>query len=296
MIHYNKCPLCQSFDIGPHIQVKDHFLSKESFRLMLCSDCKFIFTQDHPGENDISRYYESDEYISHNNSAKGYLSILYRLSREIMLKKKRQIVLKFTGLNRGTLLDIGSGTGHFISVMKKKGWVVKGIEINDRAREFSISETGLDVITPTGISSLSAGSFDCITLWHVLEHFQDPFGYASEIRRLLKPGGTCIIALPDCSSFDALHYREFWAAYDVPRHLWHFTPATFGLFAEMTGFELKSIRNLPLDVFYISILSEKYKGTRLYFIIGMIKALTFAFLSAFNKMKSSSIIYFLRKL
>lgn len=296
MAHYTKCPLCNTGNAGQHLSVEDHFLTKEVFQLFKCPSCGFVFTQDHPDESNISRYYESEDYISHNDSKKGFSDILYRLSRRIMLKKKRQIVQKYSGINKGSLLDIGSGTGHFISVMKDSGWEVQGIEINDKAREYSVSKTGLNIIPPAGISSLPSKSFDCITLWHVLEHLQDPFGYASEIKRLLKTGGKCIIALPNCNSFDAMHYRDFWAAYDVPRHLWHFNPASFDIFTGRAGFELNRLRSLPLDVFYISMLSEKYKANKLYFLTGIIKALTFSFLSLFHKNKSSSIIYFLQKL
>lgn len=296
MVHYTKCPLCNSENAGPYLSVEDHFLTKEVFQLLKCPSCGFVFTQDHPDESNISRYYESEDYISHNDSKKGFSDRLYRLSRRIMLKKKKQLVQTSTGINKGSLLDIGSGTGHFISVMKDGGWEVQGIEINDKAREYSVSKTGLNIIPPAGISSLPSKSFDCITLWHVLEHLQDPFGYASEIKRLLKAGGTCITALPNCNSFDAMHFRDFWAAYDVPRHLWHFNPASFGIFTGKAGFEIKRVRSLPLDVFYISMLSEKYKGNKLYFITGIIKALIFSFLSFFNKKKSSSIIYLLQKL
>lgn len=295
MIHYGKCPLCSSDNTGLHLRIIDHFLSKESFKLFKCGNCGFVFTQDHPEENNIGRYYESDDYISHNDSTGGFSNRLYRFSRRIMLKKKRGLVKKITGLKTGNLLDIGSGTGYFIAEMKKAGWSVKGIEINAKAREFSVSHFGLEIIPPEQMSSLPSGNFDCITLWHVLEHFHDPFSYASEILRLLKPGGICVTALPNCSSFDAIHYREFWAAYDVPRHLWHFTPATFRVFAEKTGFNLIGIRNLPLDVFYISTLSEKYKKNKFAFISGIINALWFSTLSFFRKTGSSSIIYLLRK-
>jgi SAM-dependent methyltransferase len=212
-----------------------------------------------------------------------------------MLKKKKDLVKRTTGLKTGSLLDIGSGTGHFISEMKKAGWSVKGIEINAKAREFSASHFGLEIISSEQISTLPSDSFDCITLWHVLEHFQEPFRYASEILRLLKPGGICVLALPNCSSYDAQYYREFWAAYDVPRHLWHFTPDTFKVFADRTGFDLIGIHSLPLDVFYISTLSEKYKKKKFAFISGIIKAFWFAALSFFSKTRSSSIIYLLRK-
>jgi 2-polyprenyl-3-methyl-5-hydroxy-6-metoxy-1,4-benzoquinol methylase len=295
MIHYDRCPLCSSVEIEDYLLTRDYFLTRETFKLIKCSGCGFVFTQDHPDASNIDRYYASDDYISHNESAKGFLNNLYRLSRRLMLKRKRAIVKNFTGLRKGTILDIGSGTGHFLSVMKEAGWTVKGVEINKKAREFSVSTFGLEIILPEQLSSLPSASFDCITMWHVLEHFEEPFRYASEILRLLKPGGSCILALPNCQSFDAEHYKEFWAAYDVPRHLWHFTPVTFKIFAERTGFKLSCLKSLPLDVFYISSLSEKYKCTNLPFLSGMIKGLWFVFLSSFKKTKSSSLIYLLHK-
>jgi len=295
MVHHDKCPLCCSLSIVQHLQTKDHFLSRETFELFKCSDCGFVFIRDYPEENMIERYYESDEYISHNDSASGFLNNLYRLSRALMLRKKRSIVKRFTGLRSGSLLDIGSGTGHFISVMKEAGWTVQGVEISEKARKFSVARFGLEVNPREKLSSLLSASFDCITLWHVLEHFHEPNKYASEIVRLLKPDGTCIVALPNCSSFDAQYYREYWAAYDVPRHLWHFSPAAFHLFAEKAGLEIRKMQRLPLDVFYISVLSEKYKGSCFYFLVGFLKSLVFAVRSLFRMTASSSLIYFLEK-
>jgi SAM-dependent methyltransferase len=295
MINYIICPLCSSTNTGLHLRTCDHFLSKEAFELYRCSECEFVFTQNHPDENEIGKYYDSDAYISHNDSATDLPSRLYRFSRSIMLKKKRKNVIRITGLKRGTLLDIGSGTGHFLSVMKDAGWNVKGIEINEKARTNSASLLNLDILSPDRIFTLPPGTYDCITMWHVLEHFQEPFSFATEILRLLKPGGICITALPNCNSFDAQHYSEFWAAFDVPRHLWHFTPSSFKVFTEKTGFDLKRIRRMPLDVFYISTLSEKYKGSGFTFIRGMIKGAIFSILSFFNKKRSSSIIYYLSK-
>jgi SAM-dependent methyltransferase len=295
MVHYNKCPLCSSENIGLRLKTADHFLSKENFNLFRCTDCGFVFTQDHPDEAGIGRYYESDEYLSHNEAKTGLFSSIYRISRKIMLGRKVRIVNKLSGFKNGSILDIGSGSGHFLSAMKEAGWEVKGIEINDKVRNSSISKFGLDVLDPGQLQTLHSGSFDCITLWHVLEHFQYPFRFAQEIHRLLKPGGSCIIALPNCSSYDAEHYGNFWAAYDVPRHLWHFTPDTFKRFSEQSGFKIPDIRRLPPDVFYISILSEKYRGANLPLITGMIKGFWFLLLSLFNKHRSSSLIYSIRK-
>ncbi|HUS86864.1 MAG TPA: class I SAM-dependent methyltransferase [Bacteroidales bacterium] len=295
MIHHNECPLCSSDKISLHLRCTDHFLTREVFELFRCVVCGFIFTQDHPEDDNLEKYYKSDDYISHDDKATGFLNRIYLLAREIMLRRKREIIKDATGLRKGNLLDIGSGTGHFLETMKNAGWLVTGVESNRKASDFSVEKYGLNIIDPGQISELSAGSFDCITLWHVLEHLDDPFTYADEFLRLLKPGGSCIAAMPNSNSFDAEYYREFWAAYDVPRHLWHFTPDTFSLFSEKTGFVLLGKRNLLFDVFYISILSEKYKGSKSAFAKGVFIGKLFWILSAFRNEKSSSVIYLLSK-
>jgi 2-polyprenyl-3-methyl-5-hydroxy-6-metoxy-1,4-benzoquinol methylase len=295
MVHHNVCPLCLSEKIFLHFRCIDHFISKEVFEIYKCLSCSFEFTREYPEETEIAPYYKSDDYISHSDISKGFLNKIYRIARNVMLWKKRLIIETATGLKKGSILDIGSGTGYFAAMMKKTGWQVKGIEINEKARDFSISHFGLEITGPDHIKTIESNSFDCITLWHVLEHFHDPFKYISDIILLLKPGGLCLVALPNCSSYDAEFYRQNWAAYDVPRHLWHFNPSTFRIFSEKAGFMTEKIIRLPLDVFYISILSERYRDSKPAFLMGMLKASLFAFLSFFNRRKSSSIIYILRK-
>lgn len=295
MVHHSVCPLCTNEEIRLQFSCNDHFVSGRRFEIFKCYYCGFIFTQDSPDETVIAQFYESDEYISHSDTAKGFSNKIYRIARSLMLKRKKNLINRTTGLRKGIILDIGSGTGYFAGTMKKSGWIAKGIEINEKARTISISHFGLEVYSPDQISAFDKDSFDCITLWHVLEHFHDPFSYISEIRRLLKPGAVCIIALPNSGSFDARHYGQLWAAWDVPRHLWHFNPVTFRQFSEKSGLILEKLKILPLDVFYISQLSEKYKGSLLPFVTGMFKATIFAFLSSFDKSKSSSVIYILRK-
>jgi 2-polyprenyl-3-methyl-5-hydroxy-6-metoxy-1,4-benzoquinol methylase len=296
MVHHIICPLCSSEKVSLQRTCTDHFVSKRDFTVFSCADCGFLFTQDYPEENEIEGFYESENYISHSDTSEGFSNKLYRFARSFMLRRKKKLIQKITGLKKGTILDIGSGTGYFCFIMKNAGWQVKGIEINGKARNFAKAHFDLDIASPDKISAIESGSFDCITLWHVLEHFHDPFLNASEIFRLLKPGAACVVALPNSSSYDAKYYKQFWAAWDVPRHLWHFNPATFRLFSEKAGFSLEKLRSLPLDAFYISMLSEKYKGSGLSFIRGISIGAWFAFLSFFNKKGSSSIIYILRKL
>jgi 2-polyprenyl-3-methyl-5-hydroxy-6-metoxy-1,4-benzoquinol methylase len=295
MVHHELCPQCSSEMITPHFSCTDYFISKETFAICRCSSCGFLFTQDYPDENEIHRYYESEDYISHSDTSAGIINKVYRLVRKLMLLRKRRIIESLTGLKKGNLLDVGSGTGYFASVMKKSGWEVKGIEISEKARNFAASAFGLETIGPDQISGQEPESFDCVTMWHVLEHFHDPEKYISDIVKLLKPGGTCLIALPNSSSFDAKYYRQFWAAWDVPRHLWHFDPVTFIQFSGKSLLKFERQFVLPFDVFYISSLSERYKGSQWPFLNGIIKAFWFTFLSLFDRNSSSSIIYVLKK-
>lgn len=295
MIHHTSCPLCKSETTEEFLNCKDFFLTGEVFELHRCNKCGFIFTQDPPDEKTIGGYYESDNYLSHNTTSGGIIGSIYRFSREIMLRKKRNLIVRVTGLSQGSLLDIGSGTGNFISIMKKSGWNVMGIEVNEAARNRSVSDFGLKVTIPSSLPGIGDSTFDCITLWHSLEHFHNLSFYTAEIFRLLRPGGKCVIAIPNCNSSDASHYRQYWAAYDVPRHLWHFRPETLKYLFEKTGLRFSSMMHLPLDVFYISILSEKYKGTSACILKGIIKALWFSILSLFSPEKSSSLVYILEK-
>ncbi len=293
MIHYKTCPLCSSPGLTSWLKCRDHLVTKKEFELVRCDSCGLITTQDPPEEKEMAGYYQADEYISHNPVASGFLSSIYRFAREYMIGKKRKYI-KRAGFERGSLLDIGCGTGHFAASMKKAGWEVTGIEPNDKAREYASSEFGLNVLLPEEINRLSDNSFDCITMWHVMEHFHDPFGYASEVRRLLKPGGMWLVAMPNCGSYDAICYGTNWAAWDVPRHLWHFKPATMKRFADKAGFRITGTGVLPFDVFYISILSERIKGGSFSFIKGLCKGLWFSLRVLSDKSKSSSLYYILK--
>ena len=295
MVHHVRCPLCLSEMIAVKFKCTDHFISKEAFAIAGCGNCGFLFTQDYPDENEISGYYESEDYISHSDTNEGLLNKLYHLIRQFMLIRKRSMIERTTELRTGSLLDIGSGTGHFAYLMKRAGWNVKAIEINEKARLSSSESFGLDVYAPAEISGFEKESMDCVTLWHVLEHLHYPEDYFSKIHTLLKPGGICLVALPNSSSFDAKYYRNCWAAFDVPRHLWHFDPSSFRLFSDKSAFKIERQSVLPFDVFYISLLSEKYKGSKFAFMQGLIRGAWFALLSLFSRSGGSSIVYILRK-
>ena len=286
--------MCGSEKLAAWLICHDNLISNKEFDLVRCPECGFILTQDPPEENMIASYYQADEYISHNPEARGILSAVYRITRDFMMMRKRRHLEIASGIKKGSLLDIGCGTGHFANTMKKAGWQVMGIEPGEKARNYAAREFGLKVLPPDKISELPDQNFDFVTMWHVMEHFHDPFGYTSEVRRLLKPGGLWLTALPNSSSFDATYYLQNWAAWDVPRHLWHFNPGTLAKFADKAGFRIIGTGVLPLDVFYISILSEKARGASLPFIKGFSKGLWFSARTLFDKSKSSSLYYLLK--
>jgi 2-polyprenyl-3-methyl-5-hydroxy-6-metoxy-1,4-benzoquinol methylase len=291
-IAHTSCPLCKSVDISEFLVAIDHLLTKESFPVHRCHACGFVFTQNAPAAGEIGKYYQSHDYVSHSDTRKGLMNKLYHVGRSFMLKKKYCMVKKFS---RGKkLLDIGTGTGYFPGFMRKKGYQATGVEIDPKAREFARGEFGVDVFSPDDfLYGKIPGKFDVITLWHVLEHLDSFDLYLERILEQLEPGGTVVIALPNCSAFDARYYRQTWAGYDVPRHLWHFTPSTFKMLAENHGLKIIKMKRLPLDPFYNAMLSEKYRGNRFYMISGALIGKLAYIESLFNIKKSSSVVYLL---
>ncbi|MBC7884009.1 MAG: class I SAM-dependent methyltransferase [Saprospiraceae bacterium] len=271
-------------------EIKDHSISGEYFHLNTCQTCGFVFTQGAPDELTCGRYYQSEDYISHSNTAKGVIFKLYHLVRNIMLAKKYQLIHDLNAPKR--LLDVGSGTGYFLDYMNSRGYRVEGIEVDDKARSFSKEHFGVDVHSPDYLKEVDMSQkFGYITLWHVLEHLYEPNDYFHIFHSILSDDGYLVIAVPNKSSFDATYYGTYWAAYDVPRHLWHFTPETLEKLALNNHFKLLKKKSMPFDPFYNAILSEKYKGSSLGFLRGMVIGFISFIKGMLNVNKSSSLIY-----
>ena len=294
-INHDRCPLCGSSAIEKRFTCKDMFATGEEFDIMECTECKLAFTQNAPDEKEIGRYYESPSYISHSNTSKGIMNRAYHLVRSIMLRRKTGLIEKLTLLKNGKLLDYGAGTGYFARAMQKAGWDVKAIEKSAQARELSEKEFGFTMLPEEALCNMAEREFDVVTMWHVMEHIQDPDRMWKELYRILDDTGIAVLALPNCSSYDAGIYKEHWAAYDVPRHLWHFTPSTIMRWGEKHGFILERQYTMPFDGFYISMLSEKYRGTRMHNIKGLLNGTKGWLKQSKKRSASSSIIYVFRK-
>lgn len=252
-----KCPICLENNKKLLFLCKDYTVSKEDFEIVVCSKCGFAYTSPRPRKEDLGRYYESEKYISHSNTSKGIISRLYQLVRKHTLQKKLQLINREG--KRGALLDIGCGTGEFLKTMKTNGWKTIGIEPSPTARKQCLDNYQLDVRDEKELTNLAAKSFDVITMWHVMEHVPNINERVQKLKELLKPDGVLIIAVPNRNSDDAKYYGALWAAYDVPRHLWHFRTQDMRALMGGFGFEVKQILPMKFDSYYVSLLSEKNK-------------------------------------
>lgn len=238
-----------------YISVKDHSVSKEVFDLYRDPELDMLVTTPKPNQENLPRYYESDDYISHTDGKRSYFEKAYHFVKSISLKRKLNLIRSLNN-SKGTLLDIGAGTGDFLCVAKNDGWAVTGIEPSAKAKAIAVSK---GVVFSESMAAIPDHSVDVITMWHVLEHVSDLEMQIKELKRLLKPDGSIVIAVPNFKSFDAVHYGEYWAAYDVPRHLWHFSKTAIEKLFAKEALELTDVLPMKFDAFYVSLLSEKYK-------------------------------------
>jgi 2-polyprenyl-3-methyl-5-hydroxy-6-metoxy-1,4-benzoquinol methylase len=260
MEELKSCKVCDGSSMEVYLKVKDHFLSGEEFNIVRCRSCGFLFTNPRPEAANLGKYYKSENYISHSNSRKGILNKVYHLIRRHNHKKKFNLI---SGLvNKGEILDIGCATGEFLNYFKERGWGISGVEPDADARSYAKANYNIDVWPEEEIDRLTPGTFDIISLWHVLEHVPALNERMIAIEELLKDEGYAVIALPNVASYDAAWYGEFWAGYDVPRHLYHFSRETAEKLFSKHGFQLVKIEPMKFDAYYVSLLSEKYKNKR----------------------------------
>lgn len=266
-----KCPWCDSEKTQMHLWVKDYFLTGEAFEIHECLKCGLLFTEPRPDSNHIGKYYQSEEYYSHQENKSGFIPKIYESVKKVNLKHKRKLATK--GMKVGTMLEIGCGVGDFLHEMEQKGWNCTGIEPSKEAKAIAKNRVKANILNPEDLATLKDESFDLITMWHVLEHVDNLKDEVRHLQRLLKKGGRLVLALPNFKSTDAEYYREYWAAYDVPRHLNHFCRESINNIFKTTKLQLKKIDKLVWDAYYISYMSEKYKNHTLPLLKGAVRGL-----------------------
>lgn len=293
MVNIPNCPVCNANSFKPSIVCKDHTVSGKDFTIVACTECNFKFTSPRPANEDLGNYYKSEDYISHSNTKKGIISQLYHLVRNYTLSKKIKLVSQY--VSRGTILDYGCGTGMFLNVCKNNGWKSLGMEPDDDARKLGMDQ-GLSIYHDKAslLENINETTFDAITLWHVLEHVTDLDDTLNFFKARLNKDGVLIIAVPNHTSYDANYYKEFWAAYDVPRHLYHFHKATIEKLLSRFDFKLVETKPMKFDSFYVSMLSEKYKTGSINYIKAFLTGLR-SNLSSNDANGYSSVIYIFKK-
>ena len=244
------------------LTVKDHSVSKEIFELYYDESLDMLVTHPQPGLAVLGRYYESEDYISHTDGKRSLFEKAYHFVKNIALKNKLNLINSLQPA-KGRILDIGAGTGDFLNVAKQNGWETIGVEPSDKAKAIALKK---EVPFVEETTSLESHSFDVITMWHVLEHVPDLDSQIKELKRLLKPNGSLIVAVPNFKSFDAKYYGAYWAAYDVPIHFWHFSKKAIQSLFEKENIQLVKVLPMKFDSFYVSLLSEKYKSGKMNFI------------------------------
>jgi SAM-dependent methyltransferase len=295
IINYDHCLCCGSAAISKVFTVTDFSVSKERFDVWKCTSCTFRFTQNVPSASCIGPYYQSAEYVSHSDTKKGIINTLYHIVRSFTLRTKRQLMTEITGLRQGMLLDIGAGTGAFAKKMHDAGWQVTGLEPDAMARENALNNHQLQLEDLTQLDDFVGETFDAITMWHVLEHVHELHRYLEKFSELLKPAGKLVVAVPNYTSHDAEVYGAHWAAYDVPRHLYHFSPKSMQVLVEKKGFVLEAVKPMWFDSFYVSMLSEKYRNGKPNFINALRVGLASNLKAVSDVKKCSSVIYVIRK-
>ncbi len=284
------CPLCKG-ELEKVHSTKDYLVSDDQFDILECSTCQLRLTNPFPVVKEMNKYYESDEYISHSNSYKSLFEQVYGIVRSYMLGRKCSIVTHASARNHGTVLDIGCGAGHFLKSMQDRGWNVQGVDTSPKAREMVKKQFDINVCTPHHWLH-STEKYDLVTCWHSLEHVHAPWEYLQKIKSQLNAGGTLLVALPNYISTDGQKYGADWAAYDTPRHLYHFTPKSMTKIMEQNGFRIQNIHRMPFDAFYVSLLSAGHKGSSV--ISGIWNGFLSWSISTIIKKKCSSLIYIMQ--
>ncbi|MBM3918861.1 MAG: class I SAM-dependent methyltransferase [Sphingomonadales bacterium] len=291
------CPACESLNKPVDSQsIVDYSVSKEVFAVVCCGECGLWYTNPRPDQVNIGSYYQSDDYVSHTGAdAPGLINAMYRWVRQYTIGVKKKQVERWGGHIQRRLLDVGCGTGEFASHMSSSGWDVLVVEPDPATAERARRLHGLKVNNEEWLK-ITNDQFGVVTMWHVLEHVHDLRTHVNCLHKLIMPGGLFVVAVPNPMSTDAQHYKQHWAAWDVPRHLYHFRPNMLRKFVEAFGFECLSTRPMIFDPMYVSILSEKYRsGSAASSILGLLKGLWFLCSAKLKKDACSSQVYFFRK-
>lgn len=249
------CILCDNPSLIPHKEIPDYFGSKGVFQVVKCKSCDTLYTSPRPDEENIITYYKSSSYVSHGDKVSPIFDAIYSYLQKRNFRYKSKLLQRYTiDTNH---LDYGCGNGKFLAFLKSKNWNVSGIEPDSHARQQAEKNTSLTI--HDNLDSLDeTKQFSSISLFHVLEHVHQLDETITKLVERLSRNGILMLALPNFNSWDAQHYDQHWAGYDVPRHLYHFSQKSMFHLAKKYGLNIVATHPLMFDSYYASLLSGQY--------------------------------------
>jgi SAM-dependent methyltransferase len=205
------------------------YITGETFGVHRCPACDVAFTRPRPASMDA--YYPS-RYRRYG----GLVAVLLRALYALRVRRWA------AGQTPGRALELGCGAGWMLHALARHGWQVLGLERTAEQAQFAAQELGVPVMVG-GVERLpELGSFDLICLFHVLEHLDSPPAALRACAERLRPGGRLIVAVPNFASWQSRWGRGGWFHLDVPRHLYHFTPAALSRLLREAGFSPATVR------------------------------------------------------
>ncbi len=267
-----------------YLSTQDHFLTQEQFEIFQTDIPGLLIT--HPQPEHLDKYYDTKDYLSHDDSDRSLFAFLYRFSRKRNIHSKYKLISKYC--SDEPILDVGAGNGELVKYLRENHLDAEGYEPSETARKVAYRK---GVRLRDHLPSNKKEHYKVIQMFHVLEHIPDPLELLTKLYSMLQNDGTLIIALPNYKSWDAYFFGSYWAGYDVPRHLYHFDQQGLINLAK-EKFTLIHTRPMWLDSFYVSILSARYRKIKLSLVFGIFIGMISNIKALFSKEPSSRIYIF----
>lgn len=229
------CPICEQRNLSYMFDARNmDSIVKKQFHVMKCQGCGLVMTDPRPTEDTIGVFYENGIYEEKEKKIK---IVLINPVMKLMQAQRLGMIKKFA--TRGKLLDVGCGKGKFLQAAAADGWEAWGIEPSLRSVQFIGKDAPFKLITGRlEEAELPEGYFDFITMWHTLEHFHRPIETLRSVYQVMSDNGYLLIRVPNSDSWDFRIGHGRWFHLDVPRHLYHFSPASLSTLLGKAGFEI----------------------------------------------------------
>ena len=219
-------------------------VDKYSFSIYKCKDCNVGISRPFLSKKERERVHSIGPY--RNTKGKRFNFIIEYLVNFFCIQRAKRI-LKYK--NIGKILDVGSGSGLLLSILKSKGWMTVANEINSKTASVIKKNYGLSILQgDINSSKIKKNSFDVINISHVLEHMTDPFSVIKKCNNILKENGFIFVAIPNNNSLQSIIGKKHWYHLCLPYHLYHLTEKNLTSLLKRNNFEIKYIKHFDAEM------------------------------------------------